>query len=224
MNEMITIGGFYKNFNNPIEQRITPGAGDDKRSVYYANLVDATSIGGEIEIRSSLSNLGKLFGTKALDKFSVVANAAYIHSEITEVPDTADSFVRDKKRAMQGQSPYIVNAGLFYENADMGLMANIVYNIIGERIVTVGDPGRPHVVEKPRNLLDFTIAKKIGTKWEVRFGIDDLLNQPVELVQRIRVSVPSENGSGEEQVDEVEKIYTSYKPGTKFSFGVSLKF
>ncbi len=140
LNEMITIGGFYKNFINPIEQRITPGSGDDKRSVYYANLVDATSIGGEIEVRSSLSNLGKLFNTKALDKFSIVANAAYIVSQITEVPDTADSFVRDKKRAMQGQSPYIVNAGLFYENADMGLMANIIYNMIGERIVTVGDP------------------------------------------------------------------------------------
>jgi outer membrane receptor protein involved in Fe transport len=176
-----------------------------------------------VEIRTSLSRLGELFNTQFLEKLSIIANAAYIVSEITEVPDSANAYVRDKKRAMQGQSPYIINAGLFYENADIGLMANIVYNVIGERIVTVGDPNRSHVIEKPRNLLDFTVAKKVGDRWELRFGIDDILNQPVEFVQRMRIYVPSDNGNGNTQVNEVEKIYNSYKSGTKFSLGISFK-
>jgi outer membrane receptor for ferrienterochelin and colicin len=224
LNEMITIGAFYKKFINPIEQRLVPGAGDDKRSVYYANLVDATSLGGEIEIRVSLNRFGEGGFSKILRNLSIVANAAYLVSEITEVPDTADAFVRDKQRPMQGQSPYIVNTGLFYENADIGLMANIMYNVIGERIITVGDPNRPSIIEKPRNLLDFTVSKKIGKRWEARFGIEDILDQPIELVQDVKINIYKESEGELYETQEVEKIYSSHKPGTKFSFGVSLKF
>jgi hypothetical protein len=223
INEMITIGAFYKNFINPIEQRLVPGSGDDKRSVYYANLVDATSIGAEIELRTSLNRLGEFLHTRILRDFSLVANAAYMISEITEVPDTSDSFVRDKQRPMQGQSPYIINAGFFYDNTKIGLMANIMYNVIGERIVTVGDPQRPHVIEKPRNLLDFTAAKKIGKRWEIRLGIEDILNQPIKYVQKIKVNITNENEGPVIETKEEEKIYSSFKPGTKISLGISLK-
>jgi hypothetical protein len=221
--EMITIGAFYKNFINPIEQRLVPGAGDDKRSVYSANLEDATSIGGEIEVRTSLYRFGELWNAKFLKNISIVANAAYLVSEITEIADTTEAFVRDYQRPMQGQSPYIVNTGVFYENADIGLMANIMYNVIGERIITVGDPGRPNVVEKPRNLLDFTASKKIGKRWEVRFGIEDILNEPIQLIQEVKINIRDVNDGAPSEVQYEEKIYSSYKPGTKFSFGISLK-
>jgi hypothetical protein len=222
LNEMLTIGGFYKNFISPIEQRLVPGAGDDKRSVYNANLIEASSIGGEIEIRTSLSRLTGLGYFSFLKNFSIIANATYQISTITEIADTTNAFVRDKQRPMQGQSPYIVNAGIFYDNSEIGLMANIMYNIIGERIVTVGDPGRPHVVEKPRNLLDLTLSKIIGKRWEVRFGIDDILNEPVEFIQRSKINVNDSEGIVRETM-EVDRIYSSYQPGTKFSIGFSLK-
>jgi outer membrane receptor protein involved in Fe transport len=220
---MITIGAFYKNFINPIEQRLVPGAGDDKRSVYNANLIDATSLGGEVEVRFSLNKFGESGISKLTKYLSIVANAAYLVSEITEVSDTAEAFVRDKQRPMQGQSPYIVNTGLFYENADLGLMANIMYNVIGERIITVGDPNRPSVIEKPRNLLDFTAAKKIGNRLEIRFGIEDILNEPIELIQNVRINVRNESNDEIIEIQEVEKIYSSYKPGTRYSIGISLK-
>ena len=146
------------------------------------------------------------------------------YPKLLKLPDTAEAFVRDNQRPMQGQSPYIVNAGVFYENADIGLMANIMYNVIGERIITVGDPGRPHVVEKPRNLLDFTAAKKIGKRWEVRFGIEDIINQPIKLIQDVKIKIRDVNDGPITEVQNEEKIYSSYKPGTKFSLGVSLNF
>ena len=39
---------------------------------------------------------------------------------------------------MQGQSPYLVNAGLFYQTEKAGVMAGVLYNRIGKRIVGIG--------------------------------------------------------------------------------------
>ena len=39
---------------------------------------------------------------------------------------------------MQGQSPYLVNAGLFYQQPKNGWNAAILYNRIGKRIIGVG--------------------------------------------------------------------------------------
>ncbi len=47
--------------------------------------------------------------------------------------------VKEKDRPLQGQSPYIVNAGLYYTSSEkIGLSASLLYNIIGKRIVGVG--------------------------------------------------------------------------------------
>lgn len=39
---------------------------------------------------------------------------------------------------MQGQSPYLVNTGLFYQNDKIGFSAAVLYNRIGKRIVGIG--------------------------------------------------------------------------------------
>ena len=46
---------------------------------------------------------------------------------------------------MQGQSPYIVNTGIFYDNTRNGLMVSVLYNVIGARIAFVGNPTNPHI-------------------------------------------------------------------------------
>ena len=39
--------------------------------------------------------------------------------------------VKEKDRPLQGQSPYIVNAGLYYTSSEkIGLSASLLYNII----------------------------------------------------------------------------------------------
>ena len=37
--------------------------------------------------------------------------------------------------------------------------------------------------EMPRNQLDFTMSKALGTHWEIKFGIQDILNAPYKLTQ-----------------------------------------
>ena len=82
---------------------------------------------------------------------------------------------------MQGQSPYIINTGLYYDNPNTGLMISVLYNVIGERIAFVGNNSNPHIYQMPRNLIDITINKKIGKYLTLKGGIKDLFNQPIEL-------------------------------------------
>ena len=64
-------------------------------------------------------------------------------------------------RPLQGQSPYIINAGLQYLDTDKGWGASISYNVIGRRIVIVGAAPEPDFYEAPRHVLDFQLSKTI---------------------------------------------------------------
>jgi len=84
---------------------------------------------------------------------------------------------------MSGQSPYIVNLGLFYNNPENKWDVSLNYNIVGKRIAYVGTPANPHTWELPRNALDLTVQKSFGEKIQVKAGIKDILNEPIKFVQ-----------------------------------------
>lgn len=80
------------------------------------------------------------------------------------------------------QSPYLINAGVYYANAN-GWQANVLYNVAGPRIFAVGNVNSPTVYEMPRNIIDLNVSKTFNKRWEVRLGIQDLLNQSIRLSQ-----------------------------------------
>ena len=166
--EVLTAGVFYKNFNNPIEQIFNAGVGGSS-TFNYQNPSKAYSIGIEVEIRK------KLDAIKGLKNFTIQANGALIKSNVEDA-------TLNINRPLQGQSPYLINAGLLYDVEKYGLNMTLLYNRIGERIFLVGDAlagaGFPDIYEAPRSLLDFQISKKLlKTKGEVRLSISDMLNQ-----------------------------------------------
>ena len=69
---------------------------------------------------------------------------------------------------MQGQSPYLINAGFFYQHADSGWNAALLYNRIGKRIIGVGrslgtadnEVRVPDSYEMPRNAVDLSVSEK----------------------------------------------------------------
>ncbi len=212
--DMITVGGFFKNFQSPIEAHLTEyGSG---LNYNYTNATSVESYGFEIDMRKSLINFensGNFLRT--FRHFVIVFNAAVIHSKL----HTDDPNERDKVRRMQGQAPYIINTGLFYENPKAGLMISALYNVIGEKIAYVGNSSNPHMYQMPRNLLDFTINKKLGKYFVFKAGIKDIFNQPVELRQNERVQViPNDL---EHKVKRVQKTQV-YRPSTAFILGFSL--
>ena len=161
--EMFTVGVFYKNFDNPIES-IFQEAGGGTSLFSFQNVSKATAFGFEIEGRKKLAK-----------RFTLQANGSYINSKI-------DDAALNVSRALQGQSPYIINTGLLYDVVEKGFNATVLFNQVGKRIYLVGDiqagAGAPDVYENPRALIDFQISKKFSNnKAEIRFTISDILNQ-----------------------------------------------
>ena len=65
----------------------------------------------------------------------------------------------DRERDLQGQSPYLINAGLDYNNNDKGLRAGMFFNVQGRTLEVVGTGIVPDVYTKPFESLNFTFNK-----------------------------------------------------------------
>src|SRR4030095_2733042 len=113
-----------------------------------ANTKEAVAFGAEFELRKKLD-----FLSQGLKNFTFTTNLTYIYSR---VKDTVDL-----DRQLQGQSPYLINAGLQYDVEKLGFSSTILFNQIGRRILFVGDKSVPDIWEHPRPLLDIQFAKKI---------------------------------------------------------------
>ena len=210
-NETFNAGIFYKHFTNPIEVSIR---GNNPTQFSFDNIGSAYSFGLETEARK---NLG--FITDRLEKLTAVVNLSLIRSSVAF------------DRPLQGQSPYIVNIGLFWQDTDRGLMASVVYNRIGKRIIAVGRPSPnswesiPDIYEMPRNEADLAVSKKISKMLEIKAGIKDLFGEQVVFQQHVNSIVDMTNygGDGIKAFDRNQNTRSWY-PGRQYSFGLSLKF
>ena len=166
--EVFTAGVFYKYFKDPIEQLFNEGAGGAS-TFTYQNPNSAFSYGAEVELRKKLDALN------GLKNFTVQTNVSVIKSNVKDENLKVD-------RSLQGQSNYLVNAGILYDLEKIGLNVTTLFNIIGKRIYLVGDvsaaAGSPDVYEAPRPLLDFQVSKKVlKTKGEIKLNVSDILNR-----------------------------------------------
>ena len=217
--ETFNIGVFYKKFLNPIEQIIL---GNNPTQYSFENVESAYSAGIEAELRKSLGFV------PGLENFTAVLNSSFIKSRVT-FPDGSLS----RNRPLEGQSPYIVNAGLYYQGANNGLMISALYNIIGKRIVAVGRPSPnewediPDIYEMPRNVIDLTVSKTFGKRIEIKGGIKDILNEKAEYMQSVNALVDmaaysngTESGLKKFNRNQYTRIYF---PGRYISLGVTVK-
>lgn len=210
-NETFNAGIFYKHFTNPIEVAIR---GNNPTQFSFDNISSAYSFGLETEARKNLGFLSDRLG-----KLTAVVNLSLIKSSVAF------------DRPLQGQSPYIVNVGLFWQDNDRGLMASVVYNRIGQRIIAVGRPSPnewesiPDIYEMPRNETDLSISKKIGTKVEIKAGIRDLFGEQVVFQQHVRSIVDMSNygGDGTKAFNRSQNTRSWY-PGRQYSMGLTYKF
>lgn len=213
--ELISIAAFYKYFDSPIEWTYTVTGGTSL--VYsYMNAQRANNYGIELDIRKDLSFIG-------LPGFSWSFNGALIKSRVK-----FEAGSKEEDRPMQGQSPYLVNTGLFYKNDKLQLDVALLYNRIGKRIIGVGrsegtTSGNealrvPDSYEMPRDVIDISASKKFGNHWELKLSIRDLLAQKVYYKQF--ADVHYSNGTSR----EVEQITRAYKPGRNIGVSAVYKF
>jgi hypothetical protein len=87
---------------------------------------------------------------------------------------------------MQGQSPYVFNAGLQYANKDNGWIVSTNINRVGDRIVFGSSEIEPSLWEKARTFLDVQIAKSLyKNKIELKLNIQNILAQDQIFYQNI---------------------------------------
>jgi hypothetical protein len=79
------------------------------------------------------------------------------------------------ERRLQGQSPYVVNAQIGWDNPDLGARATLLYNVYGPRIAEVGIYGIPDVIEQPFHSVDATFSKTVADRWELTAKAGNLL-------------------------------------------------
>jgi hypothetical protein len=173
--ETFNIGAFYKQFTDPIEDRTIITT--EQPSFTYINAASAQNYGFEVEFRKSLNGMTN---SAFLDRFSINTNASIIWSEV-DLGFT--SSVQERVRPLQGQSPYIVNAAVYYDDRARGFSGSVVYNIFGNRIFSVGDVLFPTIFELSRNSLDVTMTKQVGKRTTVKLGIQNLLDAPFRFFQ-----------------------------------------
>ena len=212
--QTISLGVFYKHFKNPIEWTFIDMGGSLR--YMYENADKATAWGLELDVRKNLDFMG-------MENLSLVMNAALIKSNVIF---SAGDVVTEPDRPMQGQSPYIINSGLFYQSERLGLGISLLYNRIGKRIVGLGKSNSPEPninsmipdsYEMPRDRLDFNISKPIGKSFEVRCSVRDILSQDIVYKQ-----FPKFEKGG--TIHEREQTTRRYNPGQSVTLGVSFKF
>jgi len=163
--ELFTVGVFYKYFKDPIELYFNQSGAGTSSTFNYINADQAKSYGAEVEFRK------KLDFTSSLKNFTLQGNVSYIYNRVTKENAQLN-------RPMQGQSPYLVNASLQYDLERPGLSTTLLFNVIGRRILYVGNQDVPSIWEASRPLSDLQIAKKvIKNKGEVKLNITDFLNR-----------------------------------------------
>lgn len=212
--QIISLSGFYKFFNNPIELVRIP---EQQTSTEYQprNVGDGYLFGVEFELRKNLD-----FISEKLEDLNVSCNFTYVKSQV-EMTDTEYEARKlyekagqniDNKREMQGQAPYVINAGIAYNNRKLGLDVGVFYNVKGPTLFIVGSGLYPDIYVDPFHSLNFGFKMKLGEKKNaiIEFNAENLIG------------------------DNTYQYYSSYQatdqtfsrlnPGRKFSIGFKYKF
>ena len=212
--ELISFGLLAKQFNDPIELRMDPGSNGDRWLFNYANADEALLYGAEVELRKGLG-----FINKKLSELTFISNFTILKSKVTLTTEQANGVKSDQDRPLFGQSPYLINGGFQYTHNTWN--ATALYNRIGPRLSLVGDPGGAgfyDIYEKPRNVLDLQVSKKIfKNKGEWKLTVSDLLNNRFAFYD----NPSAQAGFNFAQGDRINYAYT---PGTTVTVGFTYDF
>ena len=196
--DMLSVAGYYKYLDEPIEriQMLSGGAAVHT----FRNADNGLAAGVEIELRKVLVRTLRLG-----------VNATYMYTNVT-LPE--GGVYTNKERALQGASPYLVNADLTWSprlGGERQLNLALLYNLQGPRIHAVGISGLGDVTQRPVHTLNFTAACRFSRRVEVKLQFVDLLNRAMIFEQEV-----PQTG----RTIEVER----YCRGTNFEVGLNLKF
>lgn len=189
--DLVAVSAFYKKMDQPIEVLFfggqdTNGDGSidnadlqpfQRGNIVPQNVPEATVYGVEFEWRYSLDRLsGRLAG------FSIGGNLSLIESEVDVPADEQLFFDSDDTRQLVGQSPFLVNFDVAYDNDDWGTYLNLSYNYTDERlsVVNPNNSGLGDVYERGVGRLGLTWTQRLNGSLKMKIGADNLLDPEFE--------------------------------------------
>ena len=206
--EVLSVGTFYKSFDDPIERTINPIASGANTEVTYLNKSSATVYGAEFEARKRLG-----FIADWLRHVQVGANLTLIQSQVERSEAELEAIRAfdenpSTTRPLQGQSPYIANFNVGYENPDSGTSINAFFNRFGDRLDTVTRNGID-LLEQARSTVDVTASQQLMNRFRVKASVKNVLDTDY---------VVSQSFSGETFLNDRYPIGRTISLGFAYSF------
>lgn len=219
--QRVTVAGFFKRIDNPIEAF----SSFDQNSVVtsFANAPKADLYGAEIETQKyfDLSGLGES-GFFSSRRAVVIANYTYTKSQISvqagdpvavfgSASTNASDFFTDGS-PLTGQSDHLVNLQLGFEDTERLSQQTLLLTYATERVTSRGASGQPDIKEKPGFQLDFVAREGFtiaGKEAELKFEVRNLTDTKYQEFQE----------SGDNII-----FYNRYKQGISASIGVEINF
>ncbi len=214
--QLVAFSAFYKTFKDPIELTFFSASAPD--NLQPRNIGSAVVYGIEIDLRKNLDFIGDSF-----KNFTFKINTSLIKSEQemdkspngeyeSKLLNLRDGETLSDKRYLQGQSPYLINAGISYNNPDKGIETGLYFNVQGKSLEVVGIGAIPDVYAMPFNSLNFTLNKSFGenNKSSVNIKFGNILND--------------ERESHYQSYKASDKIFSKRRLGQTFSLGYNFKF
>jgi outer membrane receptor protein involved in Fe transport len=203
---------FYKDFINPIE--LVADANND-RQAFFQNALSGINYGLELEFRTLIGTMFKNNKSRFLDNLTVSANGALIFSEVN-VGDFGTTVKGVQDRNLQGQSPYVLNANISYNDTQTGWGFSLSGNRVGQRIFIVGSVNDLDLWEQGRTVVDMQVSKTLlKNKLDLKLNVRDLLRQ-----KQIFYFELNENSKYDEGTD---LIYNTRSFGSVISLTASYK-
>ncbi len=209
--DMFAVSTFYKYFKDPIELAFYQAA---PSNFTPKNLGNAQVYGVELEWRKNLQ-----FISPSLKHFKLNTNLSFIQSKMNMYDEEYQLRLNmarvgeevSRYRPLQGQAPYLINAGLSYKNKKAGWLVSIAYNRQGKTLEKVGG-SIPDVYTRPFNSLNLNVSKKIGKaiKGTISLKVDNLLNDQRSFYYENYKATP--------------QIYSLKNLGRSFSLKYAVKF
>ncbi len=219
--QRITLAGFFKRIDNPIES--FSSFDDNSVVTSFANAPKADLYGAEIETQkyfdlSSEAESGFFANRRAV----VIANYTYTKSKISVVTGdsvavfgssstSATDFFRDGA-PLTGQSDHLVNLQLGLEDTSNLSQQTLLFTFASDRVTSRGASGQVDIIERPGIQIDFVARQGIklaGIETELKFEARNLTDTKYQELQ--------ENGDN-------KVFYNRYKTGTSVSLGLEFKF
>ncbi len=226
--QFLTIGGFYKDLENPIEE--VGASSIDIPINTFINAPSARLMGFELEYQKIfplhdwlgwdiLASRDFVFkGNYSFSDSEVSADGEVVRSNFNagrierDVIDAASFIIEG--RSLQGQSDHVLNLQAGYDNLEAGSSFRLLFNFASERIRTTESlvANQPAVIEEPPLSLDIAYTRDFdfrGGQYSFGFNFNNITGADY---------VARQSGT------ENSIIVDSYKRGQEFSFSIKRVF